>query len=156
MNEPLDLLSQNRSLHERLEEAEAVLAAARSGTLDALVVGAPGSEQIYTRKGADAPYRMFVEAMHEGAATVDATGCVLYSNEALARLLGRPLRNVIGSVAREMVVPEHRDEFDALLRSSSASGAQRAIELLAADGSSAPIARAARAQPRRARACANP
>ena len=139
MNEPLDLLSQNRSLHERLEEAEAVLAAARSGTLDALVVGAPGSEQIYTRKGADAPYRMFVEAMHEGAATVDATGCVLYSNEALARLLGRPLRNVIGSVAREMVVPEHRDEFDALLRSSSASGAQRAIELLAADGSSAPV-----------------
>src|SRR6185503_327248 len=30
-------------------------------------------------------------------------------------------------------------EFDALLRSSSASGAQRAIELLAADGSSAPV-----------------
>jgi len=139
MNEPLDLLSQNRTLTARLEEAEAVFAAVRGGTVDALVVGAPGSQQIYTRKGADAPYRVFVEAMQEGAATVDAMGCVLYGNEALARLLGRPLRNLIGSLAREMAVPEHRDDFDALLRSGSSSGAQRAIELLSADGSSVPV-----------------
>src|SRR5689334_8694832 len=76
--------------------------------------------------------------MHEGAATLDARGRVLYANEALARLLGRPAKNVIGSLAREMAVAEDRGDIDALLRTVSASGAQRALELLAADGSSLP------------------
>src|SRR4029079_9118203 len=110
------LLSENATLRERLEEAEAVLAAARNGEVDALMIGAPGGKQVYTLAGAETPYRAFFEAMHEGAATVDATGCVLYANEALARLLGRPLKNVIGSRVKEAAVPEHRDDLEALLQ----------------------------------------
>jgi diguanylate cyclase (GGDEF)-like protein/PAS domain S-box-containing protein len=133
-----DLASENAALRERLEEAEAVLAAVRSGSVDALVTGAPGSRNVFTLEGAETPYRSFVEAMHEGAARVDALGCILYANEALARLLGRPLKSVIGCVAREMFVPERREEFDGLLRSGKAAGAQRPLELLGADGSGLP------------------
>src|SRR6185295_8815122 len=100
MNQPLDLPGENAVLRERLEEAEAVLAAVRSGAVDALVSGDPGSRNVFTLEGADKPYRSFVEAMHEGAARVDEGGWILYANEALARLLGRPLKGVIGSAAR--------------------------------------------------------
>ena len=134
-----DLLSENQGLRERLEEAEAVLAAVRAGEVDALVTGGPGSRNVFTLEGAETPYRAFVEAMHEGAARVDALGCILYANEALARLLGRPLKSVIGSTAREMFVAEERDDFDALLRSGKAAGGQRTLELLGADGSSVPV-----------------
>src|SRR6185295_18374280 len=129
MNQPLDLPGENAALRERLEEAEAVLAAVRSGSVDALVAGAPGSRNVFTLAGAETPYRIFVEAMHEGAARVDAGGCILYANEALGRLLGRPLKSVIGSAAREILVPEGRGYFEALLRSGRAAGAQRALEL---------------------------
>src|SRR6185503_1864999 len=101
--------------------------------------GAPGNRNVFTLEGAETPYRSFVEAMHEGAATVDAGGCILYANEALARLLGRPLASVIGSQAGEMAVAEDRGDFEALLRSCIAAGTQRALELLAADGSSVPV-----------------
>src|SRR6185436_18213763 len=110
-----------------------------SGAVDALVTGAPGNRNVFTLEGAETPYRSFVEAMHEGAATVDASGCILYANEALARLLGRPLASVIGSQAGEMAVAEDRGDLEALLRSGIAAGTQRALELLAADGSSVPV-----------------
>jgi two-component system CheB/CheR fusion protein len=138
MQDAPTLLSENAVLRERLEEAEAVFAAVRSGEVDALMIGALGSKEVYTLADAETPYRTFVEAMHEGAATVDAGGCILYANEAFARLLGRPLKNVIGSPVREAAVPEDRDGFDALLRSGIVTGAQRSMEFLAADGSSVP------------------
>src|SRR6185436_12869353 len=112
-----DLLSENQGLRERLEEAEAVLAAVRGGEVDALVTGTPGSRSVFSLEGAETPYRSFVESMHEGAATVDAKGCILYANEALSRLLGRPLGSVIGSQARDMVASSERESLDALLRS---------------------------------------
>ncbi len=37
-------------------------------------------EVVFTLKGAEPPYRVFVEAMNEGAATLDAGGAILYCN----------------------------------------------------------------------------
>jgi len=131
----VDLPSENAALRERLDEMEAVLAAVRSGAVDAVMVGGPGQQQVYTLKGAETPYRQFVETMHEGAATLDAQGCVVYANEALARMLARPLRSVMGSLAVQMAVAEDRDKLAGLLR---AGEGELSVELLAADGSSVP------------------
>ncbi|NRF71104.1 PAS domain S-box protein [Aquincola sp. S2] len=133
-----DLVSENAALRERLDEAEAVLAALRSGSVDALVTGAPGAHNVFTLEGAETPYRAFVEAMHEGAATVDASGCLLYANEALARLLERPLKTVIGTLAREMAVACDRAALDALLRPDAAAGVPQQIDLAGGDGSGRP------------------
>ncbi len=57
-------------LRARLEEAEETLAAIRSGEVDALVVLGPYGEQIYTLQGADHSYRVLLEDMNEGAATL--------------------------------------------------------------------------------------
>jgi hypothetical protein len=55
----------------RLTEAEETLRAIRNGEVDALVVqdNSPAA-QVFTLSSADRPYRMFVENMRDGAATV--------------------------------------------------------------------------------------
>lgn len=134
MNAAPEALSENQALRERLEELEAVLAAVRSGTVDALMVGSPGAERVFTLKGAETPYRAFVEAMREGAATVDAGGAILYGNEALAGLMKKALKKIIGAPATELVVAQDRAGLEELLR----AGGQRELALATADGSRVP------------------
>jgi diguanylate cyclase (GGDEF)-like protein/PAS domain S-box-containing protein len=82
----------------RLTEAEETLRAIRNGEVDALVVrDASPAAQVFTLSSADRPYRMFVENMRDGAATVSDSGIVLYANRRLADLLGSPLPQIIGS-----------------------------------------------------------
>ncbi|HYQ17412.1 MAG TPA: PAS domain S-box protein, partial [Polyangiaceae bacterium] len=80
-----------------LEEARQTLDAIRSGSVDALVVGAPDGERIFTLQGADHRYRQLVEGMTEGALIVSRQGTVLYANAAFAQLVGTPLDRVLGS-----------------------------------------------------------
>jgi diguanylate cyclase (GGDEF)-like protein/PAS domain S-box-containing protein len=81
----------------RLSEAEETLRAIRNGEVDALVVrdGAP-TPQVFTLSSADLPYRLFVENMRDGAATVSDAGTILYANRGLAELISRPLTQIIG------------------------------------------------------------
>jgi hypothetical protein len=57
-------------LRARLAELEETLRAIRSGEVDALVVSEGSRERIYTLQGADHVYRIMVEAISEGAATL--------------------------------------------------------------------------------------
>jgi PAS domain S-box-containing protein len=123
------------SLREQLHEAQAVLAALRSGAVDALVMGAPGETRIYTLEGAETPYRMFVETMSDGAATVDGEGNIAYANGALSRLLRMPLAKLIGAPARELVVPADRDRMEALLREVVSTPVECEVMLQTGDGS---------------------
>ena len=61
-------------LREQLREAYETIEAIRGGGVDSLVIGQPGQEQVYTLASADRPYRLIVEAMSEGAATISPRG----------------------------------------------------------------------------------
>jgi diguanylate cyclase (GGDEF)-like protein len=91
-------------LHSRLSEAEETLRAIRNGEVDALVVrdGTPAA-QVFTLSSADRPYRLFVENMRDGAATVSDTGTILYANRRLAELVSRPLKHIIGSTVESLL-----------------------------------------------------
>jgi diguanylate cyclase (GGDEF)-like protein/PAS domain S-box-containing protein len=85
-------------LRARLSRAEETLRAIRGGEVDALVVRDASSEaQVFTLSSADRPYRLFVDNMRDGAATVSQAGIILYANLSLAELAGRPLVELIGS-----------------------------------------------------------
>src|SRR3954466_12760441 len=94
-----------QDLRARLLEAEETLRAIRRGEVDALVVEGTRGEQIYTLRGADHSYRIFLEAMHEGAATLPAAGVILYCNRRLAEMVQAPLEDVIGSSPRRFLGP---------------------------------------------------
>src|ERR1700722_12514817 len=94
-------------VHARLIEAEETLRAIRSGEVDALVLHDSSPDpQVFTLSSADRPYRMFVENMRDGAATLSESGIVLYANRSLAALVARPLAQLIGSPVTSLIADE--------------------------------------------------
>ena len=112
-----DALRQIEELRARLWQAEETLEAIRSGEVDALVVEGPDGQRVYTLEGAEQPYRVLVEAMNEGAVTLDEDGTVLYSNSPFAALMGVPLEQMLGSSVHQFVAPADDTPFRLLLGS---------------------------------------
>src|SRR5271170_852461 len=83
-------------LRARLKAAEETLAAIQSGEVDALMVLGRHGEQLVTLKGGEPAYRLLVEAMSEGAATLSSDGAVLYSNRKFAEMIHKPPGKVVG------------------------------------------------------------
>ena len=99
----------------RLLEAVSALDAIRGGEIDALIVSGPTTENIYTLKDADHPYRLLVESMNEGAVTL-VNNIILYSNQCFARMLKHPLEKIIGSSIHDYLHPDERSKFEELLK----------------------------------------
>src|SRR5262245_39974181 len=111
------LLAENREFRQRLQEAEDTVEAIRTGQVDAVVVSAPAEEKVYTLEGVERPYRLLIEAMQQGAATVDRAGTLLYCNRYFADLLGRPLEKVIGAALRQFCAERDVAVLEDMLRS---------------------------------------
>jgi PAS domain S-box-containing protein len=99
-------------LRMRLEEAEEALRAIRSGEVDALIVSSPRGEEVFTLKGAEQPYRVFIEAMNEGAVTLDSQGNILYCNNRFAEMLKTSSDKVIGSSIYQFIPPTDSQDFE--------------------------------------------
>jgi len=109
--------TETAELRARLSELEETLRAIRSGQVDALVVYAPdGGDRIFTLQGAEHPYRVLVEAMNEGAATMTSDGLVLFANQHFARMLDIPLEKLIGSPLSAIVQPIDGSSLDTLMQ----------------------------------------
>src|SRR5205814_1689007 len=103
------------NLRARLKTAEETLAAIQSGEVDALVVAGRRGEQVVTLKGGEPAYRMLVEAMSEGAATLSSQGAVLYSNHKFAEMIRRPPGRIAGITIRSLLEEKERGRFATLL-----------------------------------------
>src|SRR5581483_3092184 len=88
------LVRENEDLRRRLEEATDAIRAISGGEVDAFVVSADQGDEVLTLGKADRPYRLLVEAMGQGAATLGADGTVLYANGRFAELLAMPLEKI--------------------------------------------------------------
>jgi diguanylate cyclase (GGDEF)-like protein len=125
----------------RTTDADAVelFRAIGAGEVDAFVVSdGAGGQQIFTLSTADRPYRMFVENMRDGAATVSSGGLILYANRRLAEMLSCARETIVGSpLARWMTgaVPTALDE----IRGPAGLGAIVELDLLDGDGTSIPV-----------------
>ena len=133
-----ELLAEIENLRVRLEDAEEILRAIQVNEVDAFVVTTAQGDRIFTLEGADYPYRVLVESMNEGAATLTPDSSVMYSNHRLANLLKIPLEKLIGSTLRSYVTPADAPIFAALLKQSVQQRCKEEIELIAGDGTSFP------------------
>jgi PAS domain S-box-containing protein len=122
----------------RLAEAEQTLEAIRAGEVDSLVVEGPDGLRVYALEGTSNSYRVLMESMNEGAATLTEQGVVLYCNNRFARMLAAPLQRVMGSSLRERVSEQSRDAFDALLGAAQESESRSEITLQSMNGEEIP------------------
>ena len=133
------LPQQEDKLRARLKTAEETLAAIRSGEVDALMVLGRRGEQVVTLKGGEPAYRMLVEAMSEGAATLSAKGDVLYSNRRFAEMIGRPAGKIVGITFHSLVEGTERDRFRTFLAAAQKRIAKGEFNLRSSDGSLLPV-----------------
>ena len=107
---------QLKEAHYQLEEANEMMAAIRSGEVDALIIKADDGHQLYTLENADLSYRIFIEQMSEGAVTLNQDETILYSNSRFAEWVNLSLEKVIGSQISHFILPDERQLWHQLFR----------------------------------------
>ncbi len=122
----------------RLEEAEQALEAIRTGQVESLVLEGPNGPRIFSLEGADHSYRVLVEAMNEGAATLGEDGTILYCNARFAEMLDMPLERVMGDSIGLFVPERSRAAFEALSREANGGESRGEVELQGRTGELVP------------------
>jgi len=100
------LRAENAELRARLEEAEDVLRAIRSGGVDALVVDGDAGPQLFTLQGLDAEQNrlrgVMLAQVSDAVIAEDTEGRITFFNAAAERLLGMPAGDVMGRLSSEV------------------------------------------------------
>jgi two-component system NarL family sensor kinase len=97
-------------------EAEEIVLAIRRGGVDALVMEGTHGEKVVTLQGTEHPYRVLVESINDGAATLDADGRVLYANSRFAQILNIPVGKLTGSSLHNNLSAGQSDKLKKLIR----------------------------------------
>src|SRR3984957_6688155 len=118
------------NMRERVNELEETLRAIRSGEVDAVVVSASKGDQVFTLQGAEHPYRLLVETIDEGAATLSNDGTILYSNRSFANIFDAQLERFIGTPIENFVSGEYVEALRALIRNAANGVARGEIRLV--------------------------
>jgi two-component system NarL family sensor kinase len=100
---------------ESVEELHEIVQAIRAGRVDALVVKTPSGDRVFALQGADEPYRVLIETMQEGAATLGADGTILYVNARFAEILDIALDKLVGFSLPEQLRSAHQDKLRLLI-----------------------------------------
>jgi PAS domain S-box-containing protein len=132
------LRSEVEELRLRLEEAEQALEAIRTGQVESLIVEGPNGPRIFSLESADHSYRVLVEAMNEGAATLSEDGTILYCNARFAQMLGAEIERVMGGMIAWFLPDRSRNGFEALLRAADGHESRGELELLGHNGQVVP------------------
>jgi PAS domain S-box-containing protein len=118
-----------QELKARVAELDETLRAIRMGEVDAVLVSNPNGEQVFTLQGAEHPYRVLVEKIDEGAATLGADGTILYSNKSFARIFGVALEKCMGAQLLDFVSGHDREFLETLISSAKIGSTRGEIHL---------------------------
>jgi len=135
----LDLELANQRLTRRLQELEDILSAIQEQRVDALVVEGTQGKRVFTLKGAERPYRMLVEEMHQGALTLDDSGMILYCNRRFALMLGLRPEKLLASSIEQWTTSGDRSLVSTLVRQSRTRPVRGELTLATAAGGELPV-----------------
>jgi PAS domain S-box-containing protein len=123
----------------QLRELQQTIEAIRTGSVDSLMIGPPGQEQVYALASADRPYRLIVEAMNEGAATVSTRGVILDANPRLGSMTGQDGTELVGTAVLDLALDAHRPAFAKLLDLGVGDCARGVVDLTGPGGTIVPV-----------------
>jgi PAS domain S-box-containing protein len=123
------LLDEIAELRLRLDEAEQTLDAIRTGNVDALVVSGPLGEQVFSLTCAEQVYRVIIEAMNEGALTMDLGGYILFCNRRFSEMVKMPMEAIVGKRFTNFAGPAQQPAIRALVADAQAGPVRRHLVL---------------------------
>ncbi|RYV51423.1 PAS domain S-box protein [Pengzhenrongella frigida] len=133
------LTDRESALLREIGDLTAALDAIRTGGVDAVMVPGPDGDSLYTLTSADRPYRVFVEEMGDGAATISERGIILYANNRFAELVRRERSALLGRDLTTFVRPTQGDVLARLTRTAPATTRHAEVDLVRPDGSTIPV-----------------
>ncbi|MBZ5642180.1 MAG: response regulator [Acidobacteriia bacterium] len=116
------------------DETEQIILAIRRGKIDALMTEGPAGDQVVTLQGAEHPYRVLVETISDGVATLDDAGVILYANTRFAAILRVSPDNFIGNSMYSFVSPSDQETLRSLISAGVSGNVQGEINLDAEEG----------------------
>jgi PAS domain S-box-containing protein len=139
MSSDLDeLRRENEVLRQRLDEAESIVRAITRHEVDAFVVQREGDAQVLVLDGVDAPYRLLIERMQQGAAILGWDGALIYVNGRLAEMFGVAVQSMVRTEFMDFVSPDDQSSFTDLLEQGRYEDAEREVALRGRDATSFP------------------
>jgi len=133
------LLDESQELTSRMMEAEETLRAILSGEVDGLVVSTAEGDRVFTLSGAEHPYRVMVETMSEGAATLASDGTILFCNQRFADIVKGTLEKVIGSSIYQYISSTDLELFEALVERGLKENSKGELVLQAGGENTVPV-----------------
>ncbi|UTB32576.1 MAG: PAS domain S-box protein [Methanobacterium sp. ERen5] len=134
-----ELAKQNLELTLKLNEAEETLSAIQNGEIDAIVTNQDlESPHVYTLESADHIYRILVQEMNEGVATLTPEGTIFYCNNHLASLIQVPLEKVSGQKLEKYVAKDDLTTYQNMLTKGLKTRTTGEIYLQSAKGTKIP------------------
>jgi two-component system NarL family sensor kinase len=125
---------ETQELRARVTELEETLRAIRMGEVDAVLVSSAQGDQVFTLQGAEHPYRLLVETIEEGAATLSDDGTVLYSNKSFAAFFGVPLERFIGAPLQNFLFGNDAEFLKTLVMGAKLASTRGEIRLQRKNG----------------------
>jgi two-component system NarL family sensor kinase len=122
------------ALRRRVRELEETFLAIQCGHVDAVVVNGEHGDRVFTLQGAEHPYRVLVETMNEGAATLDIDGTVLYANASFAGILGVLVQDLVGTPLKKHFPHQEHEKLGKLIEDGLQSESRGEVSLLRAEG----------------------
>jgi PAS domain S-box-containing protein len=121
----------------QLRELQQMVEAIRSGAIDSLIIGPPGHEQVH--QTVDRSYRLIVEAMNEGAATVSTDGVILGANPRLGSMTHQSVSELLGTSVLDLIAEDQGPAFARLLDVGIGESARGEVDLTRSDGTTVPV-----------------
>jgi two-component system NarL family sensor kinase len=125
---------QLKRLRTRVRELEETFLAIQRGQVDAVVVNGSDGDQVFTLQGAEHPYRVLVETMNEGAATLDQDGTILYANASFAAILGALLEEIIGTPLQKHFTLPERERLKTLINNGLQRESRGEVSIVGSEG----------------------
>ena len=118
-----------KTSQDSLSGSREMVHAIRNERVDALVVEGQKGDQVVVLQGAEHPYRVLVEAINDGAATLGADGTVLYSNKRFAEMLNVSPERFVGTSLQSHFSPSGREKLELLIHKALTDSSDGEITL---------------------------